>query len=246
MLLRSASRRAWALAMGLGIALPAPLAAPPARAVAFVCVNCADNITQLLQYAREAATALSEAQIQADSALMLANQVRNMTHLPGQVAAGIAGDISSVQGLMQRGTQLALNAGAVSSQLSNFSSYLGTPPHYPAQYQAWSQQANDAVTATLASMGLQQNQMASDQAILAAIQARAAASGGTVQAVQALTEMTGQVVAELEKLRQLIMANAQQSANGLRLATDRQASGEADWTGFISTPAPSASGNPRY
>lgn len=241
--LRSVSRHAlpaWALGAALLLGHPNHAHAQ------IVCANCADNITQLLQYAREAATALSEAQIQANGALMLANQVQNMTHLPGQAVASIAGDISSVQGLMQRGTQLALNAGAVSSQLSNFSSYLGTPPSYPAQYQAWSQQANDAVTATLASMGLQQNQMSSDQAVLAAIQARAASSGGTVQSVQALTEMTGQVVVELEKLRQLIMADAQQSANGLRLATDRQASGEADWTGFISTPAPSASGNPRY
>ena len=169
-----------------------------------------------------------------------------MANLPSFVSANIAGDISAVQSLMQRGTQLATNAGMVSNQLSNYSSYLGTPPNYAQKYQAWSQQANDSVTATLASMGLQRNQMSSDQAVLAAIQARAASSGGTVQAIQALTEMTGQVVVEMQKLRQLIMADAQQSANGLRLATDRQATGDADMTTFLATPAPAASGSPRY
>lgn len=243
---RSVSKRALP-ALVLGTLVCSSMTPGTAHAqLSTYCVNCGDKITQLMQYGKEAATALSEAQIQANSAAMLINQARNMVNFPSFISANIAGDISNVESLMQRGNQLAINAGAVSSSLSNYSSYLGTPPDYAQKYQAWSQQANDAVTATLSSMGLQQNQMSSDQAVLAAIQARAASSGGTVQAIQALTEMTGQVVAEMEKLRQLIMADAQQNANGLRLATDRQATGDADFERFMSTAAPPTSGNPGY
>ena len=241
---RSVFRRAL-LACAVGTTL-LPAAPPPARAVAFVCVNCADNITQLFQYAREAETALSEAQIQASSATMLVNQVRDMANFPSFVTANIAGDISAVQSLMQRGTQLATNAGMVSSQLSNYSSYLGTPPNYAQKYSAWSQQANDNVTATLSGFGLMRAQTAGDRAVVDAIRARSAGADGAVRAIQANTEMAGAQVNELHRLREIMLEDARMNANALQIAADRQAVGDADMTRFMAAPAPAFTGNPRY
>ena len=242
---RSASSRVGMAVLALATGLCADAASRPARAD-FVCANCATWDEQLLQYGKEAETAVQAAQTQLNTATMLQNQVRNMASLPGSVWGSLAGDIANVQSLMQRGSQLALSAQAVSSNLSSYSSYLGTAPDYPRQYTAWSRQANDSVTATLASMGLQQNQLTSDQAVLAAVQARSASASGAVQAIQANTEMSGQTVVELQKLRQLIMTDAQMNANGMRIAADRNAVGDADMTNFLAPPAPSASGNPRY
>ena len=219
----------------------------PAHAqLATVCVNCATMVQQLMSYAKDVEQLANTITMRINQAQMLQNQITNMVSLPGQVWHQIEGNFTQTRALFERGTQLVNSASMVSSQLQSYRSLLGTVTDMPTQYARWSQQANDNVTATLAGLGLMKSQMASDRAIITAIRTRSAGAEGAKQAIQANTEMSGAMVNELHRLREIMMEDARMNANALAISAERQANSDADLTRFLAAPAPSGTGNARY
>lgn len=218
-----------------------------ARGQALVaCVNCADRIQQLLSYAKEVEQVAETITMRIAQAQMLRNQVQNMVSLPGQVWHNIEGNFSATQSLFSRGSQLALSASMVSSQLATYRAYLGQAIEMPGQYERWSKQANDAVTASLSGLGLQRDQMASDRQIVEAIRTRSSGAGGAVQAIQANTEMASAQVNELHRLREILLADAQLNANALQMQADKEAVGQAIHDRFFASPREAMTGNRRF
>lgn len=240
-------RRPLAAAVALALACqPVTLPRQAAAQWAVVCPTCASQVTQLWQYAKEVEQVAETITMRMNQATMLQNQIRNMAAYPTGVWNQISGNYAATQALFQRGSQLAMNAGMVSSQLRGYTSLVGSVPNMAQNYAMWSQQANDNVTSLLSGMGLQRDQMAGDRAVIDQIRARNQGAAGAMQALQVNTEMAGAQVNELHRLRELIMADAQMQANALRLQADRAAVGEAGDMRLLQWQRLQETGNRRY
>jgi conjugal transfer/entry exclusion protein len=83
-----------------------------------------------------------------------ANQVQNTVAIPSQIYSNAMADMQAVQNLMTQGTQLSFSnpgasMGTFSSFLGSTSGQLGNLSAQATQYQTWSQQSKDGITAAM-------------------------------------------------------------------------------------------------
>ena len=234
-----------ALALCAGAALLHPA---PARAqAAVVCVNCSTDIQQLIGYAKQLQQVETQLQQYSTQLQQYANMVQNTVAIPQQIYSSAMSDMAQVQNLMNSGSQLSFtnpgaSIGTFSSFLSSTSGQLGNLTAQAQQYQTWSQQSKDGITAAMKALNAQNSQLTTDQNTVAQLKAQAGSAQGQMQAIQNGAELTAQQVAETEKLRQLIMVQTQLAANQQAIQSQQQSSNEAQWQNFVGTQVQPTSG----
>jgi P-type conjugative transfer protein TrbJ len=233
------------LALGASLALMGTPAAKAQEAV--TCVNCSQITTQGLQWAEQVSQYGEQIQQYATQLQQYANQVQNTVAIPSQIYSNAMADMQAVQNLMTSGTQLSFSnpgasMGTFSSFLSSTSGQLGNLSAQAQQYQTWSQQSKDGITAAMNALSQQNSQLATDNNTMTQLQAQQAASTGQMQAIQNAAEISAQQVRETEKLRQLIMVQTQLAANQQSVASQEQSVSQAQWQNFVNQPALSTSG----
>ena len=235
-----------ALALGASVAL---MGTTPAKAQSVVtCVNCSQITTQGLQWAEQVSQYGEQINQYATQLQQYANQVQNTVAVPSQIYSNAMSDMQAVQNLMTQGTQLSFtnpgaSVGTFSSFLSSTSGQLGNLTAQATQYQAWSQQSKDGITAAMNALSQQNSQLSTDNNTMTQLQAQQGASIGQMQAIQNAAEISAQQVRETEKLRQLIMVQTQLAANQQSVASQQQSSGEAQWQNFLGTQVQPTSGS---
>jgi P-type conjugative transfer protein TrbJ len=234
-----------ALALCAGIAVLGPT---PARAQsAVVCVNCATIATQGLQWAQQVQQWEEQVSQYATQLQQYANQVQNTTAIPSQIYSNAMSDMQAVQNLMTQGTQLSFSnpgssLGTFSSYLSSTSGTMGNLTAQATQYQTWSQQSKDGITAAMNALSQQNSQLSTDNNTMTQLQAQQAASTGQMQAIQNAAEISAQQVRETEKLRQLIMVQTQLAANQSAVSQQQDTAAQAQWQNFVNVPPLSTTG----
>jgi type IV secretion system protein TrbJ len=234
-----------ALALGASLAL---MDTAPAKAQEVVtCVNCSQITTQGLQWAEQVSQYGEQIQQYATQLQQYANQVQNTVAIPSQIYSNAMSDMEAVQNLMTQGTQLSFtnpgaSIGTFSSFLSSTSGQLGNLSAQATQYQAWSQQSKDGITAAMNALSQQDSQLTTDNNTMTQLQAQQAASTGQMQAIQNAAEISAQQVRETEKLRQLIMVQTQLAANQQSVSTQQDAQSQAQWQNFVNVTPLSTSG----
>jgi P-type conjugative transfer protein TrbJ len=227
-----------ALALCAGVTL---MGLPSARAqYAVTCVNCSTIATQGLQWTEQVSQYAEQINQYATQLQQYANQLQNTTAIPSQIYSNAMSDMQAVQNLMTQGTQLSFSnpgssLGTFTSYLSRTSGTMGNLSSQAAQYQAWSQQSKDGITAAMNALSQQNSQLAADNSTMTQLQAQQAVSTGQMQAIQNAAEISAQQVRETEKLRQLIMVQTQLAANNAAVQSQQQASGQAQWQSFMSS-----------
>jgi P-type conjugative transfer protein TrbJ len=234
-----------ALALCAGAALLGP--APAQAQSAVVCVNCSTDIQQLIGYAKQLQQVETQLQQYSTQLQQYANMVQNTATVPQLIYSSAMSDMQSVQNLMTSGSQLSFtnpgaSIGTFSSFLSSTSGQLGNLNAQATQYQTWSQQSKDGITAAMNAMSQQNSQLTTDNNTMTQLQAQAAANTGQMQAMQTASEISAQQVRETEKLRQLIMVQTQLAANQQSVASQQQSTSEAQWQNFVNQPALATSG----
>ena len=128
-----------------------------------------------------------------------------------QIFGPAVSDMQELSQIIQAGQGLAYSMGNLDQEFTNRYQGYGytTAANYPAQYQKWFQTSLDTTHNTMNALGLQSSQLNNDSAILAQLQAKSQSSTGLLQAIQAANQLAGQEVIELQKLRQLMMADIQ-------------------------------------
>jgi P-type conjugative transfer protein TrbJ len=233
------------LALGASLALMGTPAAKAQQAV--VCVNCSTTTTQGLQWAEQVSQYGEQIQQYATQLQQYANQVQNTVAIPSQIYSNAMADMQAVQNLMTQGTQLSFSnpgasIGTFSSFLSSTSGQLGNLSAQATQYQAWSQQSKDGITAAMNALSQQNGQLTTDNNTMTQLQAQLAASTGQMQAIQNAAEISAQQVRETEKLRQLIMVQTQLAANQEAVSSQEDSRGQAAWQNFVNVPAQADAG----
>jgi P-type conjugative transfer protein TrbJ len=112
---------------------------------------------------------------------------------------------------------------------------------YQKSYSVWSQTALDTMRATLESAGMQAGQFSSEQSALNALSMLSQSAQGRMQALQVGNMIATQQVAQLQKLRQLVIAqiNAENTFASYQIQKDQsQEASSSSWIGAGDTNFP--------
>lgn len=238
-----------ALSAALALATPHGVNRAEAQA-AVVCANCSTWMTQALQHAIQARQLATQIQERATQIQMYANMVQNTVAMPGMVYSDVMGQVAQIRSLMQAGTHLSLNSGFSASRLGSYTGYLGGTASsigsMPDRYAAWSRQANDNVASLMRGLGLRQDQMRSEQAMLAGLNSRSRGASGQMQAIQAGNEYAAHAVGQMHGLQAIMLGHAQAVANTTQIEADQRALGRAVQDDFFGTPDYAMAGGRSY
>ena len=160
---------------------------------------------------------------------MLQNSISNLMVIPNQIFGPIQADIDLVghhcPGWLFSGLFNGQSGRAIYERIQRVSGF--TPSNYYGNYQNWSQTSLDTTLRTLKAAGLQGQQLQSEQGVLSSLRGMAQTSGGAMEALQVLGQISEQEVQQLMKLRELMLADLQ-SKQAFQAATiQQQANGEA-------------------
>lgn len=135
-------------------------------------------------------------------------QLDNLIKAPQMFWGEAAADLQQLAQLVAKGQALGYALGNIDQQFAN--KYQGYNPNtYQTASRNWTDTSMDSLKAALQTAGLQSNQFTSEQATISSIQNLAATAPGALQATQAGVMVASQQVVQLQKLRQLYMAQMQ-------------------------------------
>lgn len=166
--------------------------------------------------------------------LMVLDMAKNTAELDSQVFGPIMEDINEVAGIVQRGRALAYSMANLDGEFrTRFPGYGYTARTWFRDYRNWSQTSLDTTLGTLRAAGLQGEQLASEQAVLARLRAMARSSDGRMKALQVSNQVLEQAVQQLMKLRQLVLVDLQSKQAFQAAELQRQAASEAGTERFF-------------
>ncbi len=134
------------------------------------CVNCSTMWTQLLEYGKQAQQLATQLQQYQTQLQQYANMVTNTVALPQELWGTVQGDIMQVRNLSNAASLLSGNAGSIVTRLQSASAYANQAAslgNIAGQFTTWQQTIGNNVSTLGKTLGLQQNQQASDAALLA-------------------------------------------------------------------------------
>jgi type IV secretion system protein TrbJ len=234
-----------ALAAITGFVAPRPVQAQWAVA----CVNCSTMWTQLLEYGKQAQQLMTQLQQYQTQLQQYANMLTNTMALPQEAWGTVQSDIMQVRNLSNAASLLSGNAGSIVTRLQSASGYanqVASLGNIAGQFTTWQQTIGNNVSSLGRTLGLQQDQQASNAALLATLQAHSQSAQGQMQAIQAGNELANANAVQLQQIQATLTATAQMQATGMAVDADRRASEDAAMLHFA-TPQPiQTSGYPQY
>jgi P-type conjugative transfer protein TrbJ len=173
----------------------------------------ATEFTQLLnhvelinQYIRQGMQYTSQLQ-------QLQQQIIAGTKNPSQIFGNAQMDLQQLGNTVQGGLSLAYTMQNLNSVYGQrFPGYAPQGTNFSTQYQTWGKTVLDTVLGTLRAAGLQGNQLQSEQSILQGLRGLSGSAVGQMEAAQVGIQIGEQQVEQLQKLRELMLADLQSKA----------------------------------
>lgn len=170
----------------------------------------ATEITQLLNHVELIDQYIQQVQMVSNQLAQIQNMIRNTTVNPSQIFGTVNQDLMILGNAVRGGQALAYSMGNLDSQFTQrFPGYQAYGTHYSAQYNKWGKTALDTMSGTLRAMGLQSSQLQNEQTVLAALRARSESPIGMSDTVSVGNQISEQQVEQLQKLRELMLADLQ-------------------------------------
>lgn len=226
------------LAAGVALALTVAVA-PPAMAGA--AAGGATEFTQILNNVELVDVALSEAENLAYTIRQYEIMYENFKNLPNHIKQQALADLQRLAQIVATGRAVAYSSGQIDEDYRrehrDFDYYAnrsrgpgGERDHefYSERYQQWAETNHDSVRGALRAAGLQAQQFDREDSALRTIEAQMESAAGTKQLLQAGGSIAAMQVEQLQKLRQLQMAQIQLQSAQVGGSIDRQAEDDAD------------------
>lgn len=210
--------------IGLALVLILVLAgARRARAGSVGGFGGATEYTQLLNHAELVMQYEKQVQMVLNQVTMIENQLHqyenmlmNTTCLPSQIAGvwqGAMGDLQALQQAVSQGQALAYTFSNIDQAFeqkfqgyTHFCNTNMTGADFQTQYGQWSQQTNDTCRSALDAAHLQYHDFTTEQGTTRQLEQASQSATGRMQVLQAGNEISGQMVDQMQKLRQLSMS----------------------------------------
>lgn len=161
---------------------------------------------------------------------------------------GNRGQWANIQNLLQQLGSEVQQGQALSYSIQNLDgqfkqTYPGfaSSENYLEDYKTWSQTSMDTLRGTLGSAGLQANQFSGEQTTMNQLASLSQTAEGRMQALQVGNMVSLQEVAQLQKLRQLVIAqmNAQNTYAAYEIQKDQSAeASSSNWVNASAQPFP--------
>lgn len=168
----------------------------------------ASEMTQIANYGELAAQLANDLQ-------MYQNMVTNSENIPAEVWTSVQQDLNSVMNIVQQGQAISFAQQNIASSFqSKYPGYTQSND-FVKSYQSWSAAALDGLNEALQAAGLQSQQFSTEEDVLSQLRAMSQSSVGHMQAIQAGNQIAVEQVAQMQKLRELVMAQTQAESNYL-------------------------------
>ena len=160
------------------------------------------HVTQLLQYIKDVQMALSAVQ----QATMMAREVQQLATHP---STNIAADLAMFSNVLSQSQGLAMNFAQMDVAFRNqFAPYSPSPMvNFAVQYNQWSSGALNAMRGAANSAGYQGNMIQNEQQWMAQVNMMNQMPNGQDQSIQLGNSIGLETVAQLQKLRMLMIQN---------------------------------------
>lgn len=224
--------------------LASGVAAVPTTAAAqtVYCTNCSDRFTQLKQQADQALQLARQAEQLQTQIRAYEQQMRDGLALPEHLFGDVARDIAAVNQVFQQAQGLAYTAANLDQEFAqrygSFDSYnqagVGAA-QLQDKYRQWNAESSDAVLQTMRALGVQSQGMAGEQELLRRLQMQARSAQGHQQTLAVGNELAAENVAQMQRLRQLLMMQVQLQAQAMQIEADRDAVSAARNREFFGT-----------
>jgi P-type conjugative transfer protein TrbJ len=222
----------------------------PAQAQwAVECVNCSTMWTQLLEYAKQAQQLETQLQQYETQLQQYANMVTNTVAIPQQMWGTVQSDIMQVRNLSNAASLLSGNAGSIVTRLQSASGYASQAANLgniAGQFTTWQQTIGNNVNTLGRTLGLQQDQQASNATLLTTLESHSQSAQGQMQAIQAGNELAHANAAQLQQIQATLTATAQMQATGMAVDADRRASEDAALLQWSTPERIPTTGHPEY
>ena len=200
-----------------------------------------NNIELVSSYAVQAAQLAQQIKI-------LADDIKNSKHNSAQMFWNIGADLSALAGVVQGGRAIAYSLGDLDAvwhqTYPGYTSY--APTGYYTRYQNWSQTTLDTVIGAMRAAGLQGQELNNEVSLITNLESQSDSADGRLLALNVLTQMADQQAQQMQKLREIMLADMQskaafygtiiqQHADQAAAAQDffQYAPAPADGTGFL-------------
>lgn len=173
----------------------------------------ANNVELVMQYAKQIEQYATQLQQWRD-------QLTQALNIPNQIWSAIQQDIMGVVNVVKQGKALAFsleNIGEIFEK--KFQGYKPTT-NFPAEYKQWSETLRDTIKGTLEAANLQSEQFATEEDVLRQLRSMSQSNQGRLQALQTGNQIAVEMVAQMQKLRALSLAQMQ--AQNAYLAKETQ------------------------
>jgi type IV secretion system protein TrbJ len=128
----------------------------------------------------------------------------------------------------------------VNARFQTYQTYTSSPLNstgFAAKYQQWSQDMQASVLTTLKAAQTQATQInGSEQQTVSRLQAQSTGAAGQLQALQTGNAIGLEAIAQVQKLRQLLLTDLQLKANASGASADKDAARQAAWQAFAAKP----------
>jgi P-type conjugative transfer protein TrbJ len=190
----------------------------------------ATEVTQILnnvELVQQSAQMYQEVEQTIQQVQMMQQQLKNLMTAPQQVWGAVQSDLTQLTQLVAQGQALGYALGNIDQAFATkFPGYTtALKGNFSQASKNWTQTTLDSLRSALDSAGLQSQQFATEQSAMDSIQSMSGSAQGSLQAVQAGNMIASQTVQQLQKLRQLFMAQMQ--AQNAYLANKEQAEANA-------------------
>ena len=214
---------------------------PPAYAGGGGMTGGSLEITQLLNHVELVSNALSTAETLAYNIRQYEIMYENFKDLPNHVKQQALADLQRLAQIVAEGRAVSYSSAQVNEEYQrehrDFDYYKNRNrgeggqrdyEFFDQRYKDWAQVNHDSVRGALRAAGLQAQQFYDEEAALRTVENQMESAAGTRQLLQAGGSIASMQVEQMQKLRQLVMAQVQIQAAEVGGSIDRQAEDDSD------------------
>jgi type IV secretion system protein TrbJ len=187
------------------------LCTPPGPAIAG---PYATEFTQVLNHVELVSSYAVQAQQLAQQIQLLADAVKNTKFNSAQTFWNIGSDLSALASIVQGGRAIAYSLGDLDAvwqkTYPGYTSYARTG--YYTRYQNWAQTTLDTVNGAMRAAGLQGQELSNEVSLITNLESQSESADGRLLALNVLTQMADQQEQQMQKLRQIMLADMQSKA----------------------------------
>lgn len=186
------------------------LLAPVQRAEAQVAVFDAANFAKnSLNEANTLQATINQATQIENQLQQISYEVQNLKNIPNGVWGQIQSDLGALTKVVKVGQSISYADANLTGEFTAMYPGYHAPTNYTQSYAQWGQNSLGGIQGALAAANLQSSQFATEQATFANLQSLSDSATGNMQAVQVGNMIAIAQVQQLQKLRQLQMAQLQ-------------------------------------